>query len=182
AVPVFAGLFRGYTFQSLDVVKNNTLVPTVIHGSTDGYLYEHGQPLGSIWDHALKSGTVAIEHVVVGTTLGHDIRINKIYDRLDLSFRAQSDMTGLTFSLATPNATTVSTSFTVVSGNAVWDDAIWDTNTWAVEGLEAHSTLGLNSDGRWARPKIVHQATGERFGLNGWQIGAYVDGDDPASK
>ena len=69
-----------------------------------------------------------------------------------------------------------------MSGNAVWDDAIWGVDTWAVEGLEAHSTLGLNSDGRWARPKIVHQAAGERFGLNGWQLGAYVDGDDPAAK
>ena len=118
----------------------------------------------------------------MGTTLGHDIRVNKIYDRLDLSFRAQSNMTGLTFSLATPNGTTASTAFTVVSGNAVWDQAIWDSDTWAVDGLEAHSTLGLNSDGRWARPKIVHQTLGERFGLNGWQLGAYVDGDDPLAK
>ena len=182
AVAVFAGIWRGFTFQSYDMVKNASLEPTIIHGSTDGYLYDHGRPLGTLWDHELKAGTVAIEHVVVGTTLGHDIRVNKIYDRLDLSFRAQSNMTGLTFSLATPNATTASTAFTVVSGNAVWDDAIWDTDTWAVEGLEAHSTLGLNSDGRWARPKIVHQAAGERFGLNGWQLGAYVDGDDPLAK
>ncbi|KKK91527.1 hypothetical protein LCGC14_2712050, partial [marine sediment metagenome] len=29
---------------------------------------------------------------------------------------------------------------------------------------------------------LYNQALGERFGLNGWQLGAYVDGDDPAAK
>ena len=180
--PVFSGIWRGYTFQSLDIVKDANLVPVIVHGSTDGYFYDHGNPDGSLWDYELKAGTVAIDHVVVGTTLGHDMQEDKIFDRLDLTFQAKTVMTGLTFTLATPNADTASTAFTVTGGFAVWDQAIWDTDTWVVDGLEAHSSLGLNSYGRWARPKITHSALGERFGLNGWRIEAFIEGKDPKTK
>jgi hypothetical protein len=180
--PVFAGIWRGYTFQSLDIAKDASLVPVVVHGSTDGYFYDHGNPDGSLWDYELKAGTTAIDHVVVGTTLGHDIQTDKIFDRLDLLFQAKSDMTGLTLQVSTPNEqATESTAFNVTGGFAVWDLSLWNNSTWSIEGLEAHSALGLNSYGRWIRAKISHSATGERFGFHGWRVEAYVEGKDPAT-
>ncbi len=178
---VFSGAWEGFTFQSIDVVKDGGLAPTTIHGSTDGYFYEHGQPNGALRDDALKSGTVAIEHIVEGTSLGYDTREDKIFDRMDVSFRTQNSLTDLVFSYTTPAGTSTFSASTIAGDFAVYGTAVFGTDTFGALGVEAHKTLGLNGYGRWIRPKVVHEKTGEQFGFNGWSIEAFPEGLDPAT-
>ncbi len=177
----FSGVWRGYTFQSFDMVKDGDLTPTIIHGSTDGYLYDHGQPTDALRDHALKSGTVGIEHIVEGTSLGYDTREDKIFDRMDVSLRAQNSLTGLVFSYTTPGGTSTLSALTIAGGFAVFGTAVFGTDVFAALGTEAHKALGLNGYGRWIRPKVVHQTAGEQFGFNGWTVEAFPEGLDPAT-
>ncbi len=180
-VASFSGKWQGYTFQSFDMVKDGDLTPTIIHGATDGYLYDHGQPIDALRDHALQSGTVGIEHIVEGTSLGYDTREDKIFDRMDVSFRTQNSLTSLVFSYTTPGGTSTFSALTISGDFDVWGTGKWDKATWAAIGVEAHQTLGLDGYGRWIRPKVVHQQTGEQFGFNGWTVEAFPEGLDPAT-
>ena len=177
--PVFAGVFEGYSFTSLDMVKNNKLVPTMMHGF-DGYVYDHGSPEGGLLDDELQSGTVAIEHIVEGTPLGFDTQMEKHFDQIDISFLQSTNTTGVTVAITTPYDTLTSDSFTLPGSFSLWDTALWDVGTWAVSG-EVHVAIGLSSYGRWGRPRITHSVTGERFGLNGWTMKVYPDAADEAA-
>ena len=178
--PVFAGVFKGYSFTSLDIVKNNSLVPTMMHGF-NGYLYDHGNPDGSFWSDELQAGTVGIEHVIEGTSLGFDMNIEKHFDRIDLSMLQLTAVTDLILSITTPYDTLTSTSFDLSGSFSLWDTAVWDSDVWSTPGLEKHESVGLSSYGRWARPRLKHSTVGERFGLNGWKIKAFPDATDEAA-
>lgn len=177
--PVFAAVFKGYSFTSLAIVKNIKKIPTMMHGF-NGYLYDHGSPNGGLWNDELQSGTVAIEHVVEGTPLGFDTRTEKHFDQIDISFLQLTKVSGVTVAITTPNDTLTSSSFALPGTFALWDTAKWDTDRWAVS-RETHIAIGLSSYGRWARPKVTHSTTGERFGLNGWTTKAYPDAADEAA-
>jgi len=179
--PVFAGIWQGYTFLTLDMVKDGNLAPTLMHGSTDGYYYDHGNPEGTLWDDALQSGTVAIDHAIEGSVIGYDTDTDKHFDRLDLSLRAKSDMNSMAVRLTTPNGTEDSSAFALTGGFSLWDVAVWDTDSWSVAGIEKHHALGFASYGRWARPRITHSAVGEQFGLNAWKLTYYPDAADEAA-
>ena len=126
-------------------------------------------------------GSVAIEHIVEGTSLGYDTRVDKIFDRMDVSFRTQNVLTDLVFSYTTPGGTSTYSALTISGDFAVYGTAVFGTATFATLGLEAHKTLGLNGYGRWIRPKVVHEKVGEQFGFNGWSIEAFPEGLDPAT-
>ena len=180
-IAVFSSVWKGFTFQSMDVVKDGGLAPTIIHGSTDGYLYDHGQPNGSLRDDELKAGTVPIEHVVEGTSLGYDTKEDKIFDRMDASFRMQNSLTDLVFSYTTPGGTSTYSALTISGGFDVFGTGVFGTAVFADIGLEAHQALGMDGYGRWIRPKVVHNKAGEQFGFNGWSIKAFPEGQDPAT-
>ena len=124
---------------------------------------------------------MGIEHIVEGTSLGYNTREDKIFDRMDVSLRAQNSLTGLVFSYTTPGGTSTFSSLTISGGFAVFGTAKFGTDVFAELGLEVHKTLGLNGYGRWIRPKVVHQTAGEQFGFNGWTVEAFPEGLDPAT-
>jgi hypothetical protein len=60
----------------------------------------------------------------------------------------------------------------------LWDVAAWDDASWSTPGLEIPMEWGIQGYGRWFLPRLTHQALGERFGLNAFEVDAYEAGVD----
>ena len=170
-----AGLWRGFPMASLDTVKDGNSVPVIVHGSSDGYVYDHGQADGTLWNDALQAGTVAISHQVQGSYLGVETRRNRRYDLIEISLKAFSSMTGVTFSYETPTQQETSAAFSVSGGTGIWDQGVWDTATWSVPGAEARGQIGIEAVGPWLLPQLLHSGTSEQFGFNGWAVDSYLE-------
>lgn len=156
-------VFRGFTFDRAGIVYDASLRQVVMHLS-GGYAYDHGTETGTLWDDALNAATQPITHVVQSTALGMDTAVSKQWERLDLSFRAQSDMT-LTVDYDTTHGTSTAQSTTLAGQLARWDIGVWDTSYWSGSSLELHSALGWNGFGRWLAWRVSHAVIGEQFGL-----------------
>lgn len=166
--PLLAGVYQGFDFEQMDVVKNGDGDTTILHAEDDdGYVYYHGQPDGSIWEDGLQAGDQAITHVVEGFPLGFDTKNEKYFDRVDLSLRNTTDgISGLTLGYTTPVGTgSVSPS---------------DLAAAAADGTEAHRAAAIAAHGRWCRIKLTHATSGERFGVEGWSVEAYHETSAPA--
>lgn len=161
-----SGLWRGFTFHEMALVKNASGEPVLMHLSSDGYAYAHGQPDGSSWDDELNAGTQAIQHIVEPSPMGGDVSIEKRFDRMDIELRTQSDMTGLSVGYETTRGRSVAQSVPSLSGDlSRFDVAVWDTDVWSVSSTNQHVAIGLNSQGRWIKPIVQHETLGEQFGL-----------------
>ena len=177
-----AGLWDGFNAVTLDVVKNQDGVPTLIHGSENGYAYDHGHPNGSLWTDALNAtdgGTTAIEHDVIGTPLAYETHIESAFVRLDMTCRAVTDMT-LSVSYETPRGTNTAQSVSVTANTASWDGT-WD-GTWAGVIRERHAAVGWKGYGRWIKPRVLHQSGVQRFGLIAWTVTGAAATDHPSAK
>lgn len=168
--PQYVGVWNGFPFQTLDVVKgfHSQLDPyrpaTIMHtGAGDGRVYFHGLiNLGTqTWKDELQAGDAAITHIVEGGPLGWDTRWDKYFDLVDISFHAVQNMTGMTLSYRTPEGVSANISLPTVT---------------AVAGdRERHVQLGLGAHGRWCRLKLTHNTLNERFGLNGWSVETFLE-------
>ncbi len=163
-----AALWSGFTATAMGMVKNATGNPVLMHGSENGYIYVHGLPSGTQWTDALNAtdgGTTAIEHIVEGAPLGHDMYVERKFDRWDMSLWMETAAT-LTLSYTTPRGTPTAQTPAQVTATSY--------------PSEHHVALGLNGQGRWMRPKITHQAGVERFGVERWCLRASLYGDEPS--
>jgi hypothetical protein len=176
-VPV--AVWRGFTFQYIAVVKNGSGVPTIMHGDSLGYTYDHGHPDGVLWDDELNAGTQAIRHRVEGPHLGTDARYEKRYGRADLLMRADSDVTALYYSYTTPYGLSTPLLGTVTGNAARWNQVLWDQFEWAGPTTERKKPFGMNGLGRWVRPRVTHEIAGERFGFEHLSVDWTPAGDHP---
>lgn len=161
-----AATFRGYTFQRMAVVYNASLRRVMMHLSDDGYAYDHGTETGTLWDHELNSGTVAIEHIVESPAVGYDPFMDKRWKRGDFAFRTPTDMTvTVTYTTSRGQSDAASLTPAVAGGYARWDYAIWDTDVWAGTAVESKESVGWNGFGRWLKWRVQHSVAGEQFGF-----------------
>lgn len=177
-------LWRGFTFNAMQTVKNATGQPLLLHLSSDGYAYDHGLPDGSLWSDGLNAGTVAITHIIEPSPVGADVAIEKRFDRLDMTLRTPTDITGVTINYETSRGLSVATTQnapSVSGGYARWDVAIWDTDLWSQASTDRHMAIGLNGFGRWMRPILSHATLGEQFGFAACRITAYPLNIDPST-
>ena len=161
------GVFRGYPFDRIGTVYNESMRRVVMHLSSDGYAYDHGTEDGSPWDHELAAGTAAIVHKVTAMPVGYDTAVEKQWTRLDLSLRAAGTMT-LSVQYETPrgNNTSQAVSVSAPGGYSLVGSAIVGTDRLAPgEWLEIHRSVGWNAFGRWLSWNVQHETAGQRFGL-----------------
>lgn len=178
------GLWDGWSAATLDVVKDEDGIPVLCHGSGNGYTYDHGNPEGTLWTDALHAddgGTTAIQHTVTGTPMGYELDTEKTFDRVDLTMRMLSDLTSAQVDYETPNGISTAQSVSFTSNFAEWDVSLWDVDEWSAAALERHFAVGWNGSGRWVRPRLRHAHGTERFGLIGWKVIAYQDGQEPSA-
>jgi len=174
-----ASVWRGHTIQAVATVKGVSGAPTRVHLSSDGYAYEHGTADGALWDDALVGGTRAIEHAVEAAEVGYNLDTDLVFDRLDLSFRAPSSMTGMRLSYATPRGESQPLTLSLTSNRTRWNFFKWGQAKWSSATLEQHLAVGLEGYGRWLRWRLQHSAVGEQFGLAVGQPRARYDSDAP---
>jgi len=174
-----AAIWRGHTIQAVATVKSGTGAPARVHLSSDGYAYEHGAPDGALWDDAFAGGSRAIEHVVEPAEAGYNLDTDLVFDRLDLSFRAQSSMTNMRLSYATPRGESQPLPLSLTSNRTRWNLFKWGQAKWSSSTLEQHVPVGLEAFGRWMRWRLQHAAPGEQFGLVMGQPRGRYDSDAP---
>lgn len=159
--PQACALFDGYTFTRVGVVKNGDGDPVVMHGSTDGYLYVHGTPLGNIWEDGFNAGDAAIQHEVRTNVAGYLDDTESHYTRADMVFVVRSDQT-ITIRSDSNTGSSDPTTVSFTSGSGVWGVARWGSSTWAGTGVQ-HGAVGLNEFGPYCGLKITHANASERF-------------------
>lgn len=175
--PPAAGVWRGWTLLAMDMVKDSNGTPTLVFGGNDGYLYQVGDPNGTIWDDALVSGTVGVQHIVQPSYLGWHPKNTKAYDRVRVNLSAPTNVTGIVLDYQTPDVTeTLAAQNATVGTISLWDQAIWDQSVWSSVSAEAAVEWGIQGSGRWFLGRLTHQQVGERFGLDAWEVDAYETG------
>lgn len=174
----FVGVWRwgrGETFASLDTITAADKTTTLLHGSLDGYTYEHGDPEGSLWDDQLVSGTLPITHIVDGTPIGYDVAEEKTFSEIHASFRLKGTLADMKLNYVTPYGTAAEQTFELTGGGfSVWGGTTWGGSVWSSSMQERHGVVGVDATGRWIRPRVRHSGLGEQFGFLGFRIvGSY---------
>lgn len=136
-----------------------------LHGGTDGRVYRHGFPRGTLWTDALQSGTVAITHMVRTQPLGWDETTEKYWDRLDVLLRSRTTMTNLTVQPITPYGYGVARTADAIVTGGRYDEAQYDATQYAAEGIDQRAVFGFDAHGRWLQFEVRHQTLGEQFGF-----------------
>lgn len=180
-VPV--SVWRGFTFTALGVVKNADGVPVLMHLSDDGYAYDHGTLLGSVFDDGLNAGTASIAHAVETCHLGADARDEKKFIRADVLFRAETEGTDIAFSTETPYGASDGQTQTVQGSGYRYDEdaSLYDTATFGYDTIERKATYGFLQDGRWIRCRVSHEQPGEQFGFESVKVEFVSAGDQAAA-
>lgn len=180
---VVSGIWDGFNYQMLGVVKDSNGAPRVVHGSPNGYCYKMARPDETVWDdnmHTTDGGTTVVTHEVIGPAFGYATADNKMWTRCDLSFVLYTNLTSVALGYTTPRGQSTALSGSLTGGLSLWDISIWDTATWSEEGREKKLTFGWKGYGRWCRPTVSHAYTNERFNLSGWRLLAYPAGSHPS--
>lgn len=177
----FAGVWRGFTSSALAMLLDGSGVPVLMHGDAAGYVYDHGNPGGGLWDDYVGTaqGAQPILHVLETGALEADTALEKLFDRLDLLLRGASDLHA-TVQLVGPGSSSPLLNLAVSAGQSKWDVALWDAAVWSPASLELHTDAGFSDLMRWAKVRISHQQAGEQFGvsvltLSGQVMGAGIE-------
>lgn len=181
-LPIAVGVWNGFEITDMSVMTDSQDEAFLFHGDSTGYVYLHGNPDGSIWDDRFAAGTVAIEHILELQSLGYSTKREKIFDRIDLALRSLTAMT-LQVSAITPRGQSALQTVSLEAGVLGWDSGFWDQMEWdpsdSTTTQEQHEAVGIDAQGRWIKPRIVHEVLGERFGIVALTVAAYVTNDDP---
>lgn len=166
---VVMGIWDGWTSTALGVVKDSLGNVVLLHGTANGYVYDHGRSDGTYWDNAHSAtdgGSSGVAHVVTGTPLGYSVQHEKMWDRIDATFRLDTDLTEVLFDYETPRGQRAPLLLDLTGvGGAIWDVSLWDVGRFSAAALERQQSVGLSGYGRWMRPRWRHQKVGERLGL-----------------
>jgi hypothetical protein len=180
-----AGLWRGFALTFLGQMRDAGGVARLFHGTSNGYLYYHGNPDESLWDdenHSADGGTLPIYHELVGTALGYAADVEKRFDRLDCALILGTNLTDVRGGYVGPNGSCPTLlQASVAGGFAYWDVDTWDAASWPEDAVERHVAFGFHAWGRWLRPHLVHQQLGERFAVTHIKVLAVPSGRSPAA-
>lgn len=173
----FLAVWRGFSFRTLDMVKDGDGRPTLRHIDANGYVHTHGHPQGVIWSDQLNTAPAkAIEHLIEGSPAGYDTSVEKHFVQIDYSLRLTTNLTGAASNYTTPERTSAELSFSRDGGWAVWDEDEWDTATWPLDSMERRAAVGISALGRWLIPRLRHNGLDEEFGLISITLWTHVIG------
>lgn len=166
-------VWRGFSFLTIGMVKDESLRPVMVHLSDDGYVYDHGRPEDAIWNDGFQAGTVPIEHKVIGTPQGWEFDREVDWSELTIIGRADSAM-NLNIRYETPRAVSPFQSVTAGGGYAIYGAAIYGVALYAAITPEIRRKVGIKRLGRWIKPEVQHLTLGQRFGFLGWRAMGYA--------
>lgn len=180
AVPRAVAIWDGFVLKAANVVKNGDGRKIWLHLSEDGYAYDHGAPYGDVWSDQLAAGAQGIQHEVKAAPMGYDPVLEKHWDRLDFSFRAETDLT-VRLDVTTPRGTTDPLEGSLTASGARLGSFELNVDELANESQEQHLGFGLDSNGRWMSWRLLHSRLDERFGLETALATAYPLSMDPGT-
>jgi hypothetical protein len=157
--PTAVAVFRGYNTYCVGVAKDGDGLPVVLHGY-GGSIYADGTPDGDVW----SDGGAAITHVVQGPYMGHDVTEDKHFHRFDATLRSGVTVTEVSVDVETPYEQGAAQTVDVATGGT-WSDGV--------------VRVGLNTQGRWIRPRVTHAVVGEQFGLSRMRVAGVTRSDEP---
>ena len=176
----YSGTWRGFEFSALDLVEDADGEEFIFHLTTDGYVYQHGNPGGDKWNDNFQDTPAPITHIVRGTVLGYNKGLELYFDRVHVVHRTETPMTNVVFDLITPEGRLSNAPSYSASGSAnVWGGFDWDDGLWSAGGIETKVTIGVEGKGRWCQPEVRHAETDEEFGFIGWEVEAYPMTEEP---
>lgn len=176
----FVGHYDGFTFDTLDMLKDATGKPTMSHGDASGYTWQHAHASSQTYDDEDNTGTAAsVPHAFESSALLYNIRQAMIFERLDLVFLSEI-VSGVNVFTRTSSAGLATTGLVLAELSlALWNTAVWDTDLWSdFNSAEVRESLGIDAYGRWIRIRLTHDVLGQGFGYGGLAIEAFSDGPD----
>lgn len=176
----FVGIWRGFAFTWIGMVKDADLVPVLVHADADGYAYDFGHPQGSLWTDSVGGVTTAIEHAVTASPMGYSVNAARVFEGIDITLRLTSNLTGMVFDYLTPDGFAPTSVIPTIAGTfTVWGTMVWGVDFWTSLALEKHLQVGFTDEGRWIAPRLRHGGLGEQFGFIGWTIDQIYTGRVP---
>lgn len=163
-------VWRGFSFNAIDVLRNGNGKPVLVHLTHDGYVYDHGLPDAEASETVLEDGFAAgdapIIHIVEPPALGYDdMIVEKFWSRIDLSLRTVEGFTGLRFFFGASHVAPEPIDLAVSVNAARWDIGFWDEANWPTDNTEQHAAVGIKGYGRWLSFQLYHDALSEQFGF-----------------
>lgn len=180
APPQAAALFRGYTAVEMAMCLDVDSQPVFVHLSADGYVYDHGTPRGSVWNDGLAAASAAVLHTVRTPHLAPDTQWEKYFERVDVTCRTATNMTGVTVSAETPYGVSAPQTVNFVGTLTLWGTMVWG-DDWSSASIEVHQTWGAAERGRWLRVVVQHQALNEQFGFGTLQVQGHLLTNEPTA-
>lgn len=171
----FASVDRGFRGETLDMVKDSTGAPALVHiGGSDsgtygeGYAYHHGHIYGSVWSDGFADGDEAIAHVLETGAVGHDTLVDKSWLRGDLSVLLPTSLSSVSLTCTTPHESSTALTLATVTpvGDLLDTTFIIDTSVCAVESSERKVTWTMRKRGRWCRVRLRHAVVDEEWALS----------------
>lgn len=170
-----AGVWKGYDHTALAVVLDTAGTEVLMHGDTNGYIYDHGAPDGALWNDQFSTGTVPIQHVFLSQALGYDTAVEKDWDDLHIAFETVTTVHAFV-QLVTPRDVSLVLPITLMGSESLWDVAIWDTDVWSGTTSERHGPARFKRTARWAAVRVTHGTLDEEFGLSNLRLEATLPG------
>lgn len=152
----------------------------LVSGNGDGYVYEMGQPTGSVWDDRFAGGTQTIPHTVTWQPMTGDPDMDRHYDRATVILDGESTATQITFRYQTTRKTSSPITRTVAgnSGALLGVSFTLGTSSMALPIVERRSVFGINANGRAYAPTIAHDEMSKTFGVKTTSVECYALGTD----
>jgi len=182
-VSVLTGKYQGYwEFRDatdtlsqagvLATVKNALNVPTLVHGSLNGYAHDHGEATGTIWDDTIDATAAnRIAHVFRSAPLGSSAKVDKVFDLARFVLRMPTALSAnagwlLQYLTTRANPGSILLVALTVPANV---------------SAERQFVTGLgDSNGRWVMLDLRHGALTERLEVMTAEITAFIGGAEPA--
>jgi hypothetical protein len=178
-VPNYVGTWNGFTSHVMGIVKDSDLRPRWVHGTDAGTAFIHGTPGDGPWT---DNGT-AIHHTLTAQAAGYDLDEECRFDEITVGFW-ESDNTTVSFDYETSRGVSSgaqSVTLTATGTGLYWDVDDWDEANWAASGSgEQRKRVGIKGYGRWIRPRVLHDESGDRIGFTKMRVTAFRDGRWPA--
>lgn len=177
----FGGTWTGFPMNAMGIWNDDNGEPRLMHGATDGIGYAHGVTGDGTYNDNLLSGAVPVDHVLEISPVGYDAKIEKQWDRVDLSMRLTTSVTSVNVSVNTPAGQGTAQPLSFAGGLSYWDDAVWDAAVWSGAESETHGAVGTNEYGRWATVRFEHSVLDETIGFIEMALEAFALGSYPAT-
>lgn len=178
----YIGLWDLGPNDTAEVVFNDSNVPTFLFsGNNDGYIYEMGNPNGTLWADAYAAGTEPVTHTMTTGALRADVDEEMHFDRCTLLVQSPTTISDLSVKYKTPRgeSTPLMQDVGSVAGALLGISFILGTSTLAGAQVEQRVLYGWNGKGRWVEVTVGHGQGTERLGVTALAVLGFPYRNDP---